>query len=203
MNFLAHSYFAGSSEDRLFGSLLGGNIKVNTYHKYNNETLGGVNLSKRINEFTFSHPSFFKSKDRLNPKFRKHAQLLITIFYDHFLAAGWNDYSDTSLEIFSENVYQTLKNKLSVLPYKLKIIYPVMSGSNWLRNFSTLKGTHASIKEMINICTFQSNLEYAFMDLMEQYPLYKDDFNTFFPELIDFVGKSDHFENKENYAMAL
>jgi acyl carrier protein phosphodiesterase len=201
MNFLTQSYLAGTSEDRIFGSLLGGNIKVNTYHKYNSETLEGIELNRRINDFMFNHPSYFKSKDRLNPKFRKHAQLLVSIFYDHFFAAGWNNYSNQPLDIYSENIYQILRNKIAILPYKLRMIYPVMTGSNWLTSFSTLKGTHASIKEMVHICTFQSNLEYAFMDLMEKYPLYKDDFNTFFPDLINFVGNTHQFDNKQSYAM--
>jgi acyl carrier protein phosphodiesterase len=201
MNFLTQTYLAGSSEDRIFGSLLGSNIKVNTYFKYNSETLKGIDLSKRINEFTFNHPSYFKSRERLNPKFRKYAPLLIGIFYDHFLAAGWKDHANTPLDMYAENIYQILRNKSSILPYKLKIISPVMTGSNWMTSFATLKGTHASIKEMIHICTFQSNLEYAFMDLMEKYPLYKDDFKALFPELKDFVSKVERFENKEAYTM--
>jgi acyl carrier protein phosphodiesterase len=191
MNFLIHSYLSGSSEDTIFGSLLGDKIKGNTYHKYNDGTITGILLSKRINEFMENHPCFERGRARLNPKFRKQAKHILNIFYDHFLARSWADYSTISLQEYSEEVCHLLLKRYRIMPYKLKLIYPYIDSSNWIANIATVKGAHASMKELIDLGIFRANIEYSMLELTEKYTQYKEDFAVLFPDLINFVKVLD------------
>jgi acyl carrier protein phosphodiesterase len=187
MNFLVHSFLSGPSEDIIYGSLLGDKIKGNTYHKYNDETKKGILLSKKINEFIFNHPDFIKGQSRLNPKFRKNAKHILTIFYDHFLARNWGNYSGIPLEEYSEEVCYLLLKRYRIMPHKLKQIYPFIDGSNWITNFATVKGAHASMRELINIGVFRANIEYSMMELTEKYDQSRKDFVILFGDLINYV----------------
>jgi acyl carrier protein phosphodiesterase len=191
MNFLIHTYLSGSSEDAIFGSLLGDKIKGNTYHKYNDATVTGILLSKKINEFMENHPSFERGRARLNPKFRKQEKHILNIFYDHFLARSWADYSTISLQEYSEEVCHLLLKRYRIMPYKLKLIYPYIDGSNWIANIATVKGVHASMKELIDLGIFRATIEYSMLELTEKYTQYKEDFAALFPDLINFVKMLD------------
>jgi acyl carrier protein phosphodiesterase len=187
MNFLIHSYLSGPCEDTIFGSLLGDKIKGTTYHKYNPEIVKGILLSKKINAFISDHSSFKNSQSRLNPKFRKHAKHILDVFYDHFLARSWSDYSEISLDEYSEEVCHLLLKRYRIMPYKLKLIFPYIEGSNWIANFATVKGAHASMRELINIGVFRASIEYSIIELTEKYNQYKEDFTILFADLINFV----------------
>jgi acyl carrier protein phosphodiesterase len=191
MNYLSLSLLAGPSEDKIFGSFLGNNIKVNSYHKYNEETLDGVRLNKRIDDFTNSHPSFQKSIERLSPKFRKYGKPLIRLFYDHFLAANWNKYSKRPLKEHASYIYEVLSNRSAILPYKAGKIFPMMIKTDWLHSQAELKGTFLCMKDLIRLTILQSTQENAFTELMENYQQFREDFEAFFPDLCRFVKEQD------------
>ena len=108
------------------------------------------------------------------------------MFYDHFLAANWHDYSDEDLIEFTSKTYKLLLWNFFILPAKTKKILPFMAGSNWLASYANLDFLQRSLHGMAMRTPFESGMENAVTDLKSDYNKYLGEFNGFFPEVIDF-----------------
>src|SRR5262245_27221828 len=100
MNFLAHVYLAGGSDELLIGSVLGDCVKGSDLTKFSEAVGAGIRLHRRIDAFSDTHPVVGASKRRIGEANRRYAGPLVDLFYDHFLAASWHRYADGSLEEF-------------------------------------------------------------------------------------------------------
>ena len=92
-------------------------------------------MHREIDTYTDNHPIVRKSKRRLDPKYRHYSGVIIDILYDHFLAKNWGYYSDIPLDIYADNVYTYLNNKIDSFPEKVQYILPYMIQHNWLFNY--------------------------------------------------------------------
>src|SRR5258708_9145485 len=84
----------------------------------------GIELHRAIDEFTDHHPVVKLSKNRLRPKYRHYSGVIVDIFYDHFLAANWNTYSEEPLDRYAARVYQIVLEHKTILPERLHQILP-------------------------------------------------------------------------------
>ena len=194
MHFLAHTYLSGDSPSLMVGNFIGEIKTITNPSLYEENIRNGITLHKLIDDFTDSHPIVQRSRKRLNPKFSKHADMIVDVFYDHFIAANWNDYSKTPLEKFSVDSYRILLEHQSVLPYKAKCLLPQMIKGNWFVKYKTVGGVHQTIREMDIRSTKLTNIILASEDLMADYIGFKEDFEEFFPKLINYVKMVNQFE---------
>ena len=103
MNFLAHLYLSGDNEQIIVGNFIGDFVKGrNALQTFDPTIALGIELHRAIDQFTDTHPVVRSSKDRLRPKYRHYAGVIVDIFYDHFLARKWNDYHKTPLPEFAQ-----------------------------------------------------------------------------------------------------
>jgi len=87
MNFLAHAVLAGSSPDKIAGSLAGDFVKGVLYDKdYPREFLIGLRLHRRVDAFSNTQTYLRQSAQRLPPEVRRIAPPCIDMLADHFLA---------------------------------------------------------------------------------------------------------------------
>lgn len=189
MHYLAHFYLSGNSHSSILGNFIGEIKTVNGPSIYQEDIQNGIFIHNAIDAFTDKHPVVVKSRKRLSPKFVKYSSTIIDVFYDHFLAANWDDYHTTPLEKFAVNRYHTLLEYQNILPYKAKCMLQQMIADNWLVKYKTLAGVNeAKTKELEVIkSTVSAQLSGAMFNLMDHYSEFKNDFNDFFPELIKFV----------------
>src|ERR1700741_2833759 len=103
MNFLAHIYLSGNDEDVIMGNFMGDFVTGRHYEGLNAGMIKGVELHRKIDEFTDTHPVVQQSKERLYKNYHKYAPVIVDIFYDHFLAANWSKYSNIELEKFTQD----------------------------------------------------------------------------------------------------
>ena len=96
MNYLAHLYLAGNDAEALIGSLMGDFIKGRVDPDLPPVLRQAILQHRRIDSFTDAHPIVRRSKQRVTNEFRRYAGILIDVFYDHFLAREWSQYSDVS-----------------------------------------------------------------------------------------------------------
>jgi acyl carrier protein phosphodiesterase len=205
MHFLAHIYLSGDSSSIMVGNFIGEVKTITDPTIYENEIREGINLHKLIDDFTNNHEAIQRSRKRLNPRFSKYSDTIIDVFYDHFLAANWSDYSEVTLEKFAMNSYRTLLNHQEVLPYKAKCLLPLMIKGNWLAKYVSLGGVHQTIREMDMRSTKLTHIIQASEDLIANYSSFKADFDEFFPELINYVNVvkvHELSEAKEEVAVA-
>jgi acyl carrier protein phosphodiesterase len=186
MNYLAHVYLSGENEEILIGNFIADHVKGKAILGFSDGIKAGIKLHREIDRFTDSHPRFLMSKNRLAKKYRKYAGVIVDMFYDHFLAANWHDYSDEGLEVFTHRVYWILMKKYFILPPKTKYILPFMAKSNWLMNYGNLEGLHRALSGIAKRTHFESGMENATEDLKKDYELYEQEFRVFFPEVLRF-----------------
>lgn len=184
MNFLAHLYLSGNNPKIIIGNFMGDFIKGRAYlNQYDSEIIKGIDLHRSIDEFTDSHAIVTQSKNRLRPKYRHYSGVITDVFYDHFLAANWNQFHPLPLAQFAQQAYQTIQSFGAELPAELNHMMPYMINGNWLLNYSNLEGIHRALSGMARRTPYESKMEEAVTDLRENYDAFKDEFMEFFPLL--------------------
>jgi len=187
MNYLAHLYLSGADSDLKIGNFIGDHIKGKTILTLPHGIRNGVLLHRKIDQFTDSHPTVLKSKERLRPEFRKYSPVIADIFYDHFLAVNWDSYSDVKLAKYAEAFYQLTKTYHNILPQRTLNMLPYMISNNWLVSYSTFEGIHKVLTGMAKRTAFESGMERAAEELRKNYEKYESEFLLFFKDLETYV----------------
>lgn len=186
MNFLAHLYLSPEDDHITLGNFIADAVKGKNFDKYNDKIKEGILLHRAIDKYTDQHPVFRRSSQKLNGKYKKYSAVIIDIYYDHFLAKNWNDYSKTDLVDFVSGAYKILIKNYFLLPKKTKRILPFMIAQNWLVGYANLVDLQRVFNGMARRTTFDSGMENAISDLKINYTIFENDFREFFPELINF-----------------
>jgi len=192
MNFLAHAHLSGDDEDVIFGNMIADAVKGDASKRYSGNILKGITLHRMIDTFTDTHPVHKKSRNLIRNEFGKYSGIVVDIFYDHFLASGWNDYSEKPLKSFSANVYKILTKRFLILPLRSKRILPFMIGQDWLTNYSNFEGLENVFYGMDRRTKFNSGMKDAVSVLKEHYDDLQQDFKIFYSELYLFVKENNH-----------
>jgi len=132
MNYLAHLYFSDPTPLAWAGSLMGDFVKGAVPETLPEELSRHLKLHRRIDSLTQTSELFQISRRRLDPRFRYARSVLVDVFYDHFLACRWNEYSDQPLADFSQNVYHGLQSCYDHLSPGLQQQLPRMIEYDWL-----------------------------------------------------------------------
>lgn len=201
MNFLAHIYLSGDDEDILLGNFIADMVKGRQIDNFHQGIVDGIMLHRKIDTFTDTHPIVDQSKMRLRNKYRLYAGVVVDMYYDHFLAKNWNDYSQYSLTRFVKEAYHVLLKNYFLLPVRAKNMLPYMVSSNWLLGYATLDNLQRFFEGMARRTPFKSGMENAVEDLKLHYEAFENEFRTFFPELIAYVEKQGvshehHYNNR-------
>lgn len=186
MNYLAHLFLSEGTTESLIGNFLGDFVKgsIDIYPK---EIIKGIYSHRKIDSFTDSHPIFRSSKSLISLKRNRFAGIMIDVFYDHFLAKNWSEYSTVSLENFTNNVYQVLQENQNILPERLNRILPNMVASNLLASYKSICTIDRVINKISHRIKRKNNLFGGVEELFFNYQQLQRDFSQFFPELIDYT----------------
>jgi len=189
MNFLAHLYLSGKEEDVIIGNFVADAIKGNSLQKFPEGMERGIRLHREIDHYTDHHAVFMTSRSRLSPKYHLYAGVIADLYYDHFLAKYWADFSEEDLQQLVARTYFLLIRKFHLLPPRSRRILPFMITQNWLvgyRDFDILQRVFNGMSRRTN---HLSGMENAVQDLKADYTLYESDFRAFFPEIINHIDK--------------
>lgn len=186
MNYLAHLYLSFDDENLMVGNYIADAVKGKQIEVYSDSIRKGIILHRKIDEFTDSHPVVEQSKALIRPRYRKYAGVIIDVYYDHFLASGWQSYSEVSLQQFTKLAYRTLFKHYLQMPGKMKGILPAMAIGNWLASYAHVDNIGLALKGMSTRTRFNSGMENGKDELVEFYDELQNHFELFFPELIQF-----------------
>lgn len=187
MNYLAHFYLAGNSEELVVGNFIGDAVKGNNYLNYPEKIKQGIIMHRAIDSFTDSHPIVRQSTHRLQAHYHKFAGILVDVFYDHILAKNWSTFSDSELNIFAQKTYSILEKNQEYLPEKAKFVLPYMKNGNWLNNYIYLDGIKRTLGGMSRRSKFENNMHLGTVDLEQYYAEFEKEFLAFFPLLIEHI----------------
>lgn len=116
MNYLAHAYLSNNNEGLLLGNFIADHIKGNNFEHLSNDIKLGIALHRQIDSFTDSHALFKQSKRLFYNGFEKYSGVLVDIYFDHFLASNFEQYSPVKLPDFTQNVYGVYQKNIHLLP---------------------------------------------------------------------------------------
>ena len=187
MNFLAHLHLSGDDPKIMVGNFIGDFVKgKNLPGRYESGITFGIGLHRSIDEFTDRHPIVKASKQRLWEKYRHYSGVIVDMFYDHFLSSNWDAFHSRPLIEYSVSAYSILLAHQAILPERIARILPYMVKGNWLVGYGTIDGIGQALSGMAQRTPFKSKMEEATKDLNDHYPLFKQEFMQFFPELKSF-----------------
>jgi len=171
----------------MLGNFIADHIKGNKINYLPSDVIEGIILHRKIDFYTDTHSEVIKSKKRLYNKYHKYSGIIIDIYYDHFLAKNWNKYSNISLNLFTYYSYTILLKNYTLLPKKTKEILPKLIINNWLSSYKNFSGLIKTF-DLINKRTkFKIDFNNIIDDLILDYDKYEQEFNTFFPEISNYI----------------
>lgn len=183
MNFLAHLYLSGNNDLIKIGNFMADGIRGKSFNTYPSEVQKGIILHRSIDTYTDAHPIFRESTKRLHQRYHHYAGVIVDVFYDHFLAKNWKDYSDEPLQEFTERFYNSLKENYDILSDRTKGMMPVMIRENWLYSYRTVEGISRILKQMDHRTKNLSGMHSSPDELTTYYSEFEAEFTLFFEDL--------------------
>ncbi|CAH0994967.1 Acyl carrier protein phosphodiesterase [Emticicia aquatica] len=203
MNFLAHLFLSGLNQEVIVGNLLEdfvvGRIDHPRNASYNSIIKDGILLHRLIDSFTDTHLAVSDCKSLLYSKYHKYAAVLVDIYFDHFLALHWDEYSDEPFPDFRKRVHQAFLLNWEILPENMKPMIESMIKYDWLKNYSEFWGIERALQGISRRTVYESNMQNATEDLKIHYQLFEDKFKVFFPEMI---SQCKNFLDKKGYIVS-
>lgn len=189
MNFLAHIYLSGNNELVKIGNFMADGMRGKNFESYPKDVQKGIFLHREIDSFTDFHPTFRKSKHKLHENYGHYSGVITDIFYDHFLAKNWKDYSKDPLDVYAQRFYQSLHEHYNLLTDKIQNLMPYMIHQNWLVNYATIEGISVILEQMDRRTKYQSKMKNSPTELVAYYDEFESEFTEFFKELRHFVNQ--------------
>ena len=191
MNFLAHFHLAQATDGSRVGALLGDFVRgtpESLRTRLPSELVDGIVLHRAIDRFTDTHEIFLRTKKLLSPPRRRFAGIIIDIFFDHFLAHMWSDYSKIPLRQFITEIHNTLKRRDEWLTPEISSVIGRMKQENWLGTYGTIPGLALTFQRVSERRTFLAPLVGAEDDLTSHYQSFTNAFRSFYPEVMSFAS---------------
>ncbi len=186
MNFLAHIFLSFGDKEISIGNFIADSIRGNKYTHLPATIQKGIILHREIDTFTDAHPIHKKSSKRLHPTQGHYSGVVIDVFYDHFLAKNWDQYSEEPLETFVVRFYSLLHDYYDILPVPIQKLMPYMIKDNWLLNYAHIEGIDSVLKGLYRRTGKRSNMDKAVYDLRQDYDHFESEFHHFFKDLSIF-----------------
>lgn len=189
MNYLAHMLLADDTAESLLGNLAGDFVRGVDVSTMPAGMQRGVELHRAVDRFTDAHPLVRRSRRRLPQDWRHYRGVLVDVFYDHFLASEFERHAGQALDTFAERVYAALDAHIEQLPPRLQQAAPVMIERDWLRAYAHIEGLEVVLQGMSRRARRKVALHESTQTLRAQYDALRDDFEGFFPELVQFAER--------------
>ena len=172
----------------MIGNFIADYVKGNKKDNYPERIKKGIELHRSIDDYTDHHPITEDSKARLRPKYRKYSGVIVDLYYDHFLAKNFLEYSDIPLKEYASKTYGILTDNQEILPDEVKHFLPYMIERDWLTNYATIEGIGGTLSGLSKRVSFENKMDESVHDLQADYAIYKNEFYRFFPQLITFAA---------------
>lgn len=187
MNFLAHMLLSCESDTLMTGNFLGDLLRNREIAQLPEPIRIGVQLHRKIDVYTDSHPRVKQSSRLLYDRHGKYAPVLVDVYYDFFLSRHWQRYHPEPLVDFSRQVYDQLLLHQDIMPPRTQRQLQGMIQDNWLMNYSTYRGMEFTFNQMSRRVSRPQQLEGAVDSLKIFEPKLEADFLAFFPDIMAYV----------------
>jgi len=189
VNYLFHLYLSGDDPDILTGNFMGDFVKGQLGESYPPRLRRGLELHRRIDSFAQSQPHFTQSRLRLSKEFGLYRGILVDLYYDHFLAASWHDWSAEPLDDYLQRVRQVIERRRTHLPERLQGMVPIIF-EDMIPSYREAGGVGNALERMSRRVKRSNPLAGGGVELARHYEALHEDFLGFLPAAREF---SAHF----------
>jgi len=186
VNFLAHLYLSGADPEIMVGNFMGDFVKGRVGDEYPPRLRDGIVLHRRIDTFAQHNPLFQQSRQRLATRYGLYRGVLVDLFYDHFLALEWGEWSDEPLSVWLARVRLIVEDHRSSLPERLQGFVAVLF-EDLLPSYREVGGIGRALERMSRRVRRPNPLAGGEEELVRHYEGLGDDFRRFLPEAREFV----------------
>lgn len=187
MNFLFHIYLSGNDPDLLTGNLMGDFVKGRLGEGYPPGLVTGIMLHRRIDSFAQQHPVFRRSYRRIAPNYGLWRGVLVDLFYDHFLSADWDEWTDEPFTNYLAWARKMVEERREWLPERLQDLLPVIF-EDLLPSYCEVAGIGLALERMSRRIKRDNPLAGGEWELMQSYEELREDFSCFMPPAREFVA---------------
>lgn len=167
----------------MVGNFIADTIRGKEIDSLPEDVYTGVKIHHLIDEFTDGHAQVLESRKLLYPYFGKYAAVVQDVYYDHFLAKYWNNYSPIELPFFCTEVYNVLEKSKHLYNERALRTLKYMSAQNWLLSYANLDGLDRALSGLSRRASFDNNMNNSIPPLLKHLDSLESQFREFFPEL--------------------
>ena len=178
-------YLSGNDHEVLVGNLMGDFVKGPLGDNYPPRIHLGLILHRKIDTFAQKNVIFQTSRLRLSPHYGLYRGVLVDIFYDHFLAVGWDSWSDSSFPDYIAWARDIAERHLTIMPQQLQGFVPVIF-NDLLPSYKRTAGIESALKRMSGRIKRPNPLAEGGAELTINYQELKKDFEQFMIEARQF-----------------
>lgn len=186
MNYLAHIYLSGDSDEIKVGNFIGDYVKGNKYLDFPEQVAFGIRMHRYIDSFTDHHDTAKIFMNILKPGYGRYAGIVTDLFFDHFLASNWNEYSIYTLRQFSKHSHAVLLSNFGILPWRVKQFLPFLIQHKRLESYANHENMYQVLEIMSRRTSLPENSKWAVEMLVQEYEQFEALFRSFFSELVDY-----------------
>jgi len=148
MNFLGHAFLTPDNNDLRFGNFIADGVKGNPVGKYAAGVVDGIILHRKIDAFSDHHASYKALRNILPDSLKRFSGILGDMYFDHFLASRWEDFSVEKLTDFTGRYYAYLQTRSDEMPHLTLKYFPYMVAHDWLASYCSALSTARSIEQI-------------------------------------------------------
>lgn len=188
MNFLAHAYLSFNQPEILVGNLMSDFVKGNHKFSFSIGIQKGIELHRKIDEFTDNHLATKNAKKIFNPEVGLYAGAFTDVAFDYFLANDTNEFAnDAALSNFAIDTYKTLDRFATIFPEKFGKAFVSMKKNNWLYHYKINFGIEKSFEGLTNRAKYINKTHNAFSVFLENKKQLENSYNIFFKDVKQFA----------------
>jgi acyl carrier protein phosphodiesterase len=161
MNFLGHLYFSDNNLELMYANLFGDFVKGKNYGHYSKTIQYGIKLHRTIDSYIDNHPAVTKLKRKLYTPLPKISGIAIDLYFDHILAANWNEFHNQPIDSFLDNFH---KKKLFKEDYNSPVflfLIDKMKEGRWLYHYKSAHGLNCACLVLSKRISFPNALHEA------------------------------------------
>lgn len=183
MNYLMHIYFCTNDPESLAGACLGDFFKGKIAAlPYSEKIRQGIQLHRTLDLFADQHPVILQAKTLFPKGSRRMAGIALDIFYDHFLAKQWTQYSPLPLAQYTQNFYHGTATIAKELPSEARQLLKLIITGDWLTSYREEHTIEFVLKRMGQYLPFPNTLDQTYKILQENHPELQKNFTIFMTE---------------------
>lgn len=180
MNFLFHMLLSGDDDQILVGNFMGDFVKGPLAERFPERIRQGINLHRRIDSFASRAEPFQQSRRRLDPYYGLYRGVMIDLFYDHFLVAEWDNWSNEPLDRYLARSRTAIIESFEELPERLQKVVPIIF-EELLPSYGEVSGIGSALERMSRRVTRSNPLAGGEVELERHYGDLRADFRRFMP----------------------